>query len=379
MNIYLNYFLYIGAVFALLLYLAGRYKGKFSIKYYSLFLSLLFVYVIGALIALLRGMSLNNPSEFIYSDLVRSMVFPFCLVFAGLISRVQRIRYIEKIFLFFILIFIGVILIYRFTGFALLGDIVKISTVQLYNLSFIGFFGFYLLANRRYKNVGRFIILSSWSMALLSLAKWNFFPVVVFPLLWIFIETKSMNIKKRVILCIIVIAVIASVSFNFRDNIVQFSHSYRYNTWQSYWHTRVVAGGDLMQGGYIRSSGRFLIWGDLLRQFSESPFLGIGFGARPTFLDVEDHSMYIFFLVRFGIPLFCIAAILLIALIIHMMRYQAIGGTNRLILFVLFAYFFFSAAVGSSFGQILNGLTIGGIAGIILNPRGAYFTAREKR
>jgi hypothetical protein len=376
------------AIIALLLYLVGRYKGKFSIRYHSLLLSLLFVYITGTFLALLRGISLNNPSEFIYSDLFRSMVFPFSLTFAGLIARVRGIRYIEKIFLFFILIFITGILIYRFTGFALLGDIVKTSTVQLYNLSFIGFFGFYLLANRHYKNIGRFIILSSWGIALLSLAKWNFFPVVVFPLLWIFIETKWMNTKKRVILCIIAIAVLASVLFNFRDNIVRITYSARYNprmsfearhnTWQSYWHTRVVA-GHLLEGGHVRSGSRYIIWGDLFRQLSESPFLGRGFGARPTFEDVEDHNMYIFLLIRFGIPLFCIAAILSLALIIHMVRCQAIGGTNRLILFALFAYFFFSAAVGSSFGQMLNGLTVGGIAGIILNPRGAYLTAKEKR
>ena len=177
-----------------------------------------------------------------------------------------------------------------------------------------------------------------------------------------------MNTKKRVIFCIIVIAVLASVLFNFSDNIVQLSRNERYNTWQSYWHTRVVA-GDLLEGGHVRSGSRFIIWGDLLRQLSESPFLGIGLGSRPTFGDVEDHNMYIFFLIRFGIPLFCIAAILSFTLIMHMLRYQAIGGTNRLILFALFAYFFFSAAVGSSFGQLLNGLTVGGIAGIILNPR----------
>ena len=369
MMIYVNYLLYIGTIFILLLYLVGKYREKFSKKYYSLFLGLLFVYITGSLIAFLRGISFGNSPELIHMDLFRSTIFLLWLAVAGLLSRVRDIRHIENLAIILALISaVGILSHKLFGGFGLLGDIIKPSTVQLYNLSFVGFFGFYLLANKRHKNIGRFIILASWGVAVLSLAKWNFFPVVIFPLLWIIIETKRINIKKRVILCIIIITILISVLFSFRDNIIRFASEGRWQTWRSYWYSRVVA-GDLLEDGEIRSGGRFKVWNDLLQQFSKAPLLGIGFGARPTYLDVEDHNMFIFFLVRFGIPLFCIVAVLVAMLFIHMLRYQALGRMNRLILLVLFAYFFLSAAVGTSFGQILNGVTVGGITGIILNPR----------
>ena len=110
----------------------------------------------------------------------------------------------------------------------------------------------------------------------------------------------------------------------------------------------------MIPSGGIRAGGRFDIWSDLLQQFLKNPLLGVGFGIRPTFLDVEDHNMFIFFLIRFGIPLFCVFIILLIKLILHILQYQGISKISRLILFTLFTYFFFSASVGSCFGQMLN-------------------------
>lgn len=373
-NVYINQLLYIGAFFILLLYLIGKHRGKFSVKYYSLYLTLLFTYIVGMSIAFINGIAFDNPPEFIYSDMFRSMVFPLSLAFAGLISRIRGIRHIENITILLVLIFVAGMLTYKFFGFALLGDIVKPSTVQMYNLSFVGFFGFYLLANNRHKIIARFIILTSWGFAVLSLAKWNFFPVLVFPLLWIIIETKGMNTKKRVILCIIIIIVLALALFSLRTNIVRLASGHTWESWESYWYSRVM-----IPGGRFRTGSRFRIWNDLLQQFSKAPLLGLGFGVRPTFLDAEDHNMFIFFLIRFGIPLFCLAAVLSLMLIIHILRHKDIGGGNRLILFTLFGYFFLSAAIGTSFGQMLNGLTVGGIAGIILNPRNTYIAMKEKR
>jgi len=365
-NVYINYFLWIVAILALLIYLNGKYKNKFSIKYYSLFLSLLFIYIIGIAIAYLEGINFNNPIKFIYGDLSRSMILPLSFAFTVLVSRTRNIKYFENIISILALIFMAILFIYKLFGFNIFKDIIKLTTVQLYNTSFIGFFGFYLLEKKHYKIIARFIILISWFLAILSLAKWNFFIVLSFPILWIIIETKKMRTKKRIFLCITILIILVVVFLNFKTDIVRFSSKNVWESWESYWYARVMT-----PEGRILDGSRFKIWGDLLQQFLKNPLLGIGFGARPTFSDVEDHNMFIFFLIRFGIPLFCIFIVLLIKLIVHILNYQGISRINRLVLFALFVYFFLSASTGSCFGQMLNGLTVGGIIGIMLNPMSA--------
>jgi len=377
MNIYINYILYVGAIFSLLLYIIGRYKNKFSKKYFSLLLGILFTYIVGTLIGFLKGISLNNSQEFIYNDLLKSAVFPLTLVFAGIMSKVRNIKYTKKIILLLGFMFSVIIFINKFLGIIAPGNLIKASTVQLYNLSFVGFFGLYLLSKKYHKNIARFIILLSWLTALLSLAKWNFIPVIIFPFLWIIIETKKINIKKRLIFCFVILIIFASLIFNLRNNIVEFASNGHYNSFNSYWRSRVITENSL-KNEEIRTGGRIKIWSDLLQQFSKSPISGVGLGARPTFLNVEDHNMFIFFLVRFGILLFSIMMIFLLILILHILRCPTVNKTNRLILFTLFLYFFFSASIGSCFGQIINGLTIGGIVGIIINPRNADILIKNK-
>ena len=370
-NVHINQLLYIGAFVILLLSLVGEYRDKFLAKYYSLYVTLLFTYIVGMLIAFFRGVYFDNPPEFVYSDAFRAMVFPLSLAFAGQVSRIRNIRHIEGVMLIFVLTFGVGLVIHKLFGFALFGDIIKLSTVQMYNLSFAGFFGFYLLANRRHKIIARFIILISWWLAVVSLAKWNFFPVLVFPLLWTLLEARGMSTKKRVTLSIIVTTLLMLTLFGLREKIVRFAAGNTWESWESYWYSRVMK-ADL-------SGGRFMIWGDLLRQFSKAPLLGLGFGIRPTFLAVEDHSMYIFLLIRFGIPLFCIVVALSVKLITHMLCCKGIGWANRLVLLTLLGYFSLSAAVGTSFGQMLNGLTVGGIIGLILNRSDIGVAPEEER
>lgn len=354
----------------------GKYREKFSKKYYSLYLGLLLIYISGTLIALFRGIGLNHNSNLIYDDLIRSMVFPLSLAFAGFISRIRNIKHIEVFAIFLASIFIVGMVVNRIFGLAMLGDLVKITTIQIFNISAVGFLGLYLLANKYHKNIGRFIILASWGTALLSVVKWNFFPIVILPLIWIILETRGISGKKRLVFCLLVVVILSSILFSFRDNIVRFATGYK--SWDSYWHSRVVA-GDLFKGGEIKTGRRLEIWKDLLDQFSGSPLLGIGFGARPTFLNVADHNMFIFFLIRFGAPLFCMAVVLSVILIIYMLRYRYINGTSRLILFLLFVYFFQTSMIDTvPFGQMINGLVVGGIAGIILNPRNKHITIKEK-
>jgi len=381
MNVYINYILYIGAIFCLLLYLVGKYRNKFSKKYFSLLIVILFTYIIGVLIALLRGFHLDRPLDLIYVDLFKSTAFPLSLVFAGLISKIQKIKRVEKLFLLLCIIFSIIIFIDKTFRLTPLGNIIKASTVQLYNLSFIGFWGLYLLSKNRYKKIARFIILLSWLTAIFSLTKWNFFPILILPLLWIIIETqkRKRKTKKQIITAIILIIILASMGFIFRNNIVYFSSEGQYETWHSYWQTRVVA-GDLLESGHVRSSGRFKIWNDLLQQFSKSPLVGIGFGARPTFKSVPDHNMFIFFLTRFGFLLSTVMIIFSFMLIIHILKFKYINKINRLILFsLIFYYFFFSASIGSSWSQLINGLTVGIIIGFIIHPRNNDILKRYKQ
>jgi len=94
---YINYFLWIIAILVLSIYLSGNFKNKFSIKYYSLFSSLLFIYIIGIAIAYLEGIIFNNHIKFMYRDLSVSMIIPLNFAFAGLVSRIRNIRYFENI------------------------------------------------------------------------------------------------------------------------------------------------------------------------------------------------------------------------------------------------------------------------------------------
>jgi len=371
MNIYINYILYIGAIFSLLLYLIGKFKNKFSKKYFSLFLGLFFVYIAGLFVALIRGISLNYPQNFIISDLLRSMVLPLSLAFAGLIARLKNIKKIINFAILFSLVFIIVIFVHKLFNFAILGNLIKPTTVQIFNLSAIGFLGFYLLTNKYHKNIGRFIILMSWITIVLSLTKWNFFPIIIFPLFWIIIETRKINTKKRIILCVVIITILTSTLFSLRDNIIQVSTHERYNTFYSYLDSQVMK-KDL-------SGGRFNIWEDLLQQFSKAPLLGIGFGVRPTYINVEDHNIFIFFLIRFGVLLFFIGTMLSIILMMYILRCKNIKKINRLILFLLSIYFLQTSAVDTvPFGQIMNGLMVGGISGIILNLRNADILIKNK-
>jgi len=290
-------------------------------------------------------------------------VFPLILVFVGLTARMKDIKYIENIFVLLSVIFSIVMLLSELFSLNLLGNLVKATTIQRFNLSFIGFFGFYLLANERYKNAGRFVILISWVMAVLSLAKWNFFPAIVFPLLWLGIETRKVNWTKRIAIFLFVIIILSLVFYSFNDELV----ARQWGTWHEYLRQRIKPGNV--------SGGRFRMWSDLMQQFSKVPLLGIGFGARPTYINVEDHNIFIFFLVRFGAPLFFLFGLLVMILFIHILYSKSIKKINRLIFLILFFYFFFAASVSTTFGQILNGITISIIAGIIIHPRNNYLHA----
>lgn len=376
MNIYLNNIFYLGSIVILILYLAGHYHSGFSKKYYSLYLGLLLVYVVGISIAILIGLESNHPLVLIYYDLLISMVFPFTLALIGFMSRLNDIKRVEKIIIFLFLIFVLVMLINRLFGLAVLGDLAKVTTRQLFNISVVGFFGLYLLVNRHYQSIGRFLILISWIVIVLSLAKWNFFAITILPLSWIIIEARRIVNRQKLFFCLIALIVLVSVLIGFRDQITHFATGHP--TWQTFLSKRVVT-GNLLAGGEIRTGSRLLIWSDLLQQFSRSPILGIGFGARPTFLNIADHDIFIFFLVRFGLPLFCLATVLSLMLIIQMLHYQQINKVSRLILLMLWIYFFQNAAIDPvPYGEIINGLVFGIVVGIILNPQTICIAIKEK-
>ena len=368
LNVYINYFLYATAIVGLLVYFVRTPRGRFAWKYYSLYWKFFFVYICGFLLAFLVGS--NNPKSYFFSDILRSITFPVSLAFTGLLLQIRKTKRAENITLVFILIFVLGVIFSKLWNINLFGDTIKYSTVQAYNLSFIGFFGFFLLTNRRHKIFARFIILGSWGIAVVSLAKWNFFPVLIFPFLWILLETRQKITKKRVMTSLVISTLIILLLLYYRDNIVQFGLENTYQDWDSYWFSRVVK-ADI-------SGGRFMIWLDLLRQFSEHPLKGLGFGIRPTYSDVEDHSLYIFLLIRFGIPLFCLVTLSSLKLIGHIFHNEELTGPNRLVLFSLFCYFFLSSAYGACYSQMLNGLTFGGITGIILSRANTHIVTKKK-
>jgi len=125
-----------------------------------------------------------------------------------------------------------------------------------------------------------------------------------------------------------------------------------------------------LSDGGLRDGSRFMIWNDLLQQFYKSPWLGIGYGARPTFLNVADHNIFIFFLVRFGAPIFITLFILTFGLFVHMLYFVRIGRISRFVLFSLFLTYFLTSAIDPKpYAIITNSLLTAAIAGVILNTK----------
>jgi O-antigen ligase len=285
----------------------------------------------------------------------------------GLLSRIKQVDKFKKRLTCLAIVFLFSFLLVRIFETNLLGNLVLRTSAQLLNVTFMGSYGLYLITEKRYKKIGQLIAIMAWVILVISFTKFYFIPIILLPLTWALIETRNFNRLKRFVGILIIIIIITSSLFIFRDNITSFATSYP--SFNAYWHGRVVDGSLLSDGG-LRDGSRFRIWNDLLQQFYRSPWLGIGYGARPTFLNVADHNIFIFFLVRFGAPIFITLFILTFALFVHMLSFVKINRMSRLVLFsLLLTYFLTSAIDPKPYAVIINSLLAAVIAGVILNTK----------
>jgi len=214
-NIYIDSTFYAGSILAIIFYLLGKYKTEFDRKYYKIFIAIFFFYLIGVSIALYVGTIHENASNLIYDDFRASTILISMLATIGLLSRIKQVDKFKKILTCLAVIFLFCILFVRILETNLLGNLVKITSVQLLNVTFLGFYGLYLITEKKYKKFGQLIAVMAWTVLVISFTKFYFIPIILLPLTWILIVTRNFNRVKQLVGILLIIIIITSSLFFF--------------------------------------------------------------------------------------------------------------------------------------------------------------------
>jgi hypothetical protein len=262
------------------------------------------------------------------------------------------------------------------------GNIFGATTINLTLISIVAFYGlfqYYLYRTRS----GLILSVVAWIICLASLAKWNFWVDIMIPLLLIriFLFSKRSITKKIIIVPLLAIVFIALIIPNFEDYMDSFAANLEYNSFENYLNSRVLRTGSsnvMYESGAVLNIGdkgisdgaRISMWYDLLQRTWERPIFGLGLGTRAfdyRGVTIEDHSVLIFIISRFGILL----GILILTYIIKLVKLFYVFSTNENYPFLKYIYlalignFFFQSLVGMVWGQLPVTLFLGIILSFI--------------
>jgi len=256
------------------------------------------------------------------------------------------------------------------------GNLFGATTVNLSVVSLLVIAGlqYYYRYNGK---LGLYIATLGYIITVASLAKWNFVVILFTPYLIykILAEKTKSNAFTRINL-FIGSGILVFFLFLAKDKILNsFASINQFDDIESYFNSRVLrtktdnssieSGVLLIEGDVgIKDGARFMIWMDLINKTMDSPFFGIGLGTRAgnnAKIDIEDHSIFIFFLSRFGFILFLLFFYKVYKL--YKIYYKIIENPkyklSKLLLTLLLLNFYFQASVGNIWGQILYVLMLG--------------------
>lgn len=359
MNIWVHAPLYTIAAASVVVYFTAWPRARRNQEYYIRCLVLWGMYCAGASVALASSFAALGSE--VWLDLARSFAFPLIFIVTGLVARnttSRRSMWVAAwgISSLMMLVFVSTV----FLG----AD----STVVGYVTAIAGFFGLFLMAQGKHSANGRVIAFVAWSVALLSLRKWLLLLVVGFPLLWILVRHRQIGSVRRTVAYVCLVLIGGAALVTVRDVIASYAG---YSDWAGFWFGRVVAGAPGAGIEFVlRDTGRFEIWADLWSRFWRQPMTGLGLGVRALDQPIEDHNMYLFFLVRFGLPVFLAFAGSVIVMLHFIMNGLDRGSPERIILVALWGYYFFAGAVGQAYGQLPVSLILGLVTGLVLGASG---------
>ncbi|MDD2635463.1 MAG: hypothetical protein PHW82_08190 [Bacteroidales bacterium] len=280
-------------------------------------------FLVGTFLSILMGIVSDNfPSSLANIDLSRVINFnlifiiPIVLINKSLFKTNKFVKSFNVLLLIFTLL-IGYSLIKAGMGkSAFYGNFFRASTVNLTMVSTISFYGLIYYYLKR-KKIGLILMVLAWFISIASLTKWNFFVDIAVPILFIRVwhsKSKQKNFQKIIITSLSSILILLILLPNFKEYLDTFASMQNYTSFDSFLNSRVfrtvtaessIESGTLFdfEGRGISDGARFSMWHDLIKRTLNSPIFGIGIGVRAfDYWDsiVEDHSVLIFIISRFG-------------------------------------------------------------------------------
>lgn len=388
-NNYILVLLYLPVVYFYISYIDSINKPNILGRSKKYFNKIIIVIVIGILLSMLVGYNSGKfPTDLSQIDLYRIINFLLIFIIPIVITKTKLIRNktFRKIFdigLFAFVLLVGYSLFSRGLGkSAFPGNFFGATTINLTMVSAISYYGlfFYYLQN---KVAGLVLSVLAWLIAFASLAKWNFWIDVTIPVLvyraWVFGAKR--NVLQKIIIIFFSIGLFFVVLYpNIKGYLNTFASFADYNSFNSYLDSRVfrtvtadnnIASGTVFDysGKGISDGARLTMWNDLLQRTTENPFAGLGLGVRA--LDykgsvVEDHSILIFFLSRFGFILFALFVIYLYKVLksLYVFSKNEKYPLLKYIYVALIGNFLFQGMVGMIWGQLPVTLLLGIILSI---------------
>lgn len=381
LNYLLLYILYLPLIYFYLKYI--RIIGKPNILFRarkSLNKLLLFVFL-GILLSMIVGSFAGKfPSETAWIDLMRIInhllvfIMPIVLIRNRSVRKTAFKQLFNAILLLFVLL-VGYSLLSQGIGeSAFYGNFFGATTINLTLVSMIAFYGLFDYYVRK-NNLALFIAVLSWIISLASLAKWNFWVDITFPILLfkVWFSDKRINLTKRLALSFFVVGLFVVVIYpNLKEYLDMFALLNDYSSFESYMYGRVlesvsgssdnvlsIGAGSLFFSGDmgISDGARFSMWGDLLQRTFKQPLLGLGLGTRAFDYmggKVEDHSVLVYFISRFG---FILGSLVIYYTIRTIKSFYSFCKTQHLpllkfIYLGLVGNFFFQGLVGMIWGQL---------------------------
>jgi hypothetical protein len=346
-------------------------------KTYSIYI----IAFIGIVISIIMGYINNTfPSTNAATDFLRitNYLALFCLpIILGATESLNK-PFAVKIFGYISFLFVFLVAISLFTRGGgksfFYGNLFGATTINLSVTSLLVVAGiqyYYRFAQK----LGLYIAFVGYLVTVASLAKWNAVVIIFAPYFFykVLMEKTKSNIFRRLSVFAGSVVLVIFIFFAKDQILKSFASINQFDDIGSYLNSRVlrtkteesnIESGVLLINGDvgIKDGARFMIWIDLIGRTLETPFTGIGLGARAgSNQDVEDHSAFVFFLSTFGIPLF----IWFFSKIYKLYKYyyKIVKNPNfklsKSLLTLLLANFYFQASVGNVWGQILYVLMLG--------------------